>query len=201
MVRSFACVCVLLAGVFAAAPVMAGDSPIDAVQLGDGRAAALFVPRAQDRRGTLTLEDGRNAWIRGAAQRTDAHGNSTLLQMGTDVVQSSHVLLGVIVGSSRTDGRAASTVSGQPVRARVHGTAVGVYGTWLQQIGWGGWRLSRCEPAGRAVPQPCGRHHPARSGPPLAAMAGVAGRRLHIRLAQWRVLALAAAAAGAVAPC
>ncbi|WP_313139814.1 autotransporter outer membrane beta-barrel domain-containing protein [Stenotrophomonas sp.] len=133
MVRSFAGVYVVLAGVSAAAPVMAGDSPADAVGLDNGQAAALFVPRAHDRRGTLTLEDGRNAWTRVVAQRNDADGDSTLLQIGSDVVQSSHVLLGVMVGSGRIDARAASPVSGHRTKARVRGTAVGVYGTWFQQ--------------------------------------------------------------------
>ncbi|EMT5435941.1 autotransporter outer membrane beta-barrel domain-containing protein [Stenotrophomonas maltophilia] len=112
---------------------MAGDLATDAVQLGSARAAVLLALRAHDRRGTLTLEDGRNAWVRVATLSNNAYESGAAVQLGSDVLQSSHVLMGVMVGSSRSDGHVVSTASGRGGKERVQGTTVGVYGTWLQQ--------------------------------------------------------------------
>nr|WP_049440801.1 autotransporter outer membrane beta-barrel domain-containing protein [Stenotrophomonas maltophilia] len=101
----------------------------------------MFSHRLNDRIGAVSLDDGRAAWARVGRQRADLSavggqlsidGNTSVLQIGSDLLRKGNAVFGVMLGSGRADNSVASQVTGYSAKGRVRGTAVGVYGTWLQ---------------------------------------------------------------------
>lgn len=102
-------------------------------------AVNMFAHRMHDRTGTTTGE--RTAWARVGRSNADftavggqlsVDGNTSVLQVGSDLVHRGNAAFGVMLGSGRSDNRVASDLTGYTATGRVRGTAVGVYGTWLQ---------------------------------------------------------------------
>ncbi len=101
----------------------------------------MFSHRLNDR-GRAAMPGGeRQAWARVGRSNADFNavggqlsidGNTSLLQIGSDVLRSGNAVFGVMLGTGRADSRAASDLTGYSATGRVRGSAVGVYGTWLQ---------------------------------------------------------------------
>ncbi|KAG1316675.1 hypothetical protein G6F63_015970 [Rhizopus arrhizus] len=92
------------------------------------------------------------------------------MQIGTDVWRRGNAALGVMLGSGRADNTVVSDLTGYSAKGRVRGTAVGVYGTWLQQadgsegaaLRWTAKATIRARAVHRwkaATPSTCGRVH------------------------------------------
>ncbi len=105
-------------------------------------ALGMFSHRLSDRLGSLDGGDARNAWARvghGQANFTAvggqllANSNTSVLQIGTDLLRRGNAAAGVMLGSGRADSSAVSDLTGYSAKGRVRGSAVGVYGTWLQE--------------------------------------------------------------------
>ncbi|MBH1552607.1 autotransporter outer membrane beta-barrel domain-containing protein [Stenotrophomonas maltophilia] len=105
-------------------------------------AVNMFAHRLSDRMGAVAMGDERAAWARVGRSNADftavggqlsVDGNTSVLQIGTDVWQRGNAALGVMLGSGRADNTVVSDLTGYSAKGRVRGTAVGVYGTWLQQ--------------------------------------------------------------------
>ncbi|HGM6070314.1 TPA: autotransporter outer membrane beta-barrel domain-containing protein [Stenotrophomonas maltophilia] len=105
-------------------------------------AVNMFAHRLSDRMGAVAMGDERAAWARVARSNADftavggqlsVDGNTSVLQIGTDVWRRGNAALGVMLGSGRADNTVVSDLTGYSAKGRVRGTAVGVYGTWLQQ--------------------------------------------------------------------
>lgn len=101
----------------------------------------MFSHRLNDRIGAVSLDEGRAAWARVGRQQADfsavggqlsVDGTTSVLQIGSDVLRKGNAVFGVMLGSGRADNSVASQVTGYSAKGRVRGTAVGVYGTWLQ---------------------------------------------------------------------
>jgi len=109
-------------------------------------AVNMFAHRMHDRGGTRT--DERTAWARVGRSNADftavggqlsVDGNTSVLQIGSDLLRRGNATFGVMLGNGRADNRVASDLTGYTATGRVRGTAVGVYGTWLQDAeGTGG---------------------------------------------------------------
>lgn len=109
-------------------------------------AVNMFAHRMHDRTGTLTGE--RTAWARVGRSNADftavggqlsVDGNTSVLQIGSDLLRRGNAAFGVMLGNGRADNRVASDLTGYTATGRVRGTAVGVYGTWMQDAeGTGG---------------------------------------------------------------
>ncbi|MCF3501656.1 autotransporter outer membrane beta-barrel domain-containing protein [Stenotrophomonas maltophilia] len=109
-------------------------------------AVNMFAHRMHDRTGTLTGE--RTAWARVGRGNADftavggqlsVDGNTSVLQIGSDLLRRGNATFGVMLGNGRADNRVASDLTGYTATGRVRGTAVGVYGTWMQDAeGTGG---------------------------------------------------------------
>jgi autotransporter family porin len=104
-------------------------------------AITMFAHRLNDRIGAVSLDDGRAAWARVGRQQADfsavggqlsVDGNTSVLQIGGDVLRRGNAAVGVMLGSGRTDSTVVSELTGYSAKGRVRGTAVGVYGTWMQ---------------------------------------------------------------------
>ncbi|WP_322547979.1 autotransporter outer membrane beta-barrel domain-containing protein [Stenotrophomonas geniculata] len=102
-------------------------------------AVNMFAHRMHDRTGTLTGE--RTAWARVGRGNADftavggqlsVDGNTSVLQIGSDLLRHGNATFGVMLGNGRADNRVASDLTGYTATGRVRGTAVGVYGTWMQ---------------------------------------------------------------------
>lgn len=127
--------------------------PEPGAYLGNQRAAiGMFALRRDDR--TAAQAEG-GAWVRVSGRRAafgtaglridtaghsllqlEAHGNSSVLQLGTQVLAwegMGHASLGVTLGQGRADTTVVSTRTGYSARGDVAGTAIGVYGGWQQQ--------------------------------------------------------------------
>lgn len=105
-------------------------------------AVNMFAHRLSDRMGAVAMSDERAAWARVARINADftavggqlsVDGNTSVMQIGTDVWRRGNAALGVMLGSGRADNTVVSDLTGYSAKGRVRGTAVGVYGTWLQQ--------------------------------------------------------------------
>ncbi|HGM7337544.1 TPA: autotransporter outer membrane beta-barrel domain-containing protein [Stenotrophomonas maltophilia] len=105
-------------------------------------AVNMFAHRLSDRMGAVAMSDERAAWARVARSNADftavggqlsVDGNTSVMQIGTDVWRRGNAALGVMLGSGRADNTVVSGLTGYSAKGRVRGTAVGVYGTWLQQ--------------------------------------------------------------------
>lgn len=101
----------------------------------------MFSLRLNDRIGAVSLDEGRAAWARVGRQQADfsavggqlsIDGNTSVLQIGTDLVRRGNAAFGVMLGTGRADSSAVSDLTGYSAKGRVRGSAVGVYGTWLQ---------------------------------------------------------------------
>lgn len=101
----------------------------------------MFSHRMNDRIGAVSLDEGRAAWARVGRQQADfsavggqlsIDGNSSVLQIGSDLVRRGNAAFGVMLGTGRADSSAVSDLTGYSAKGRVRGSAVGVYGTWLQ---------------------------------------------------------------------
>jgi autotransporter family porin len=101
----------------------------------------MFSHRLNDRIGAVSLDEGRAAWARVGRQQADfsavggqlsIDGNTSVLQIGTDLVRRGNAAFGVMMGTGRADSSAVSDLTGYSAKGRVRGSAVGVYGTWLQ---------------------------------------------------------------------
>lgn len=101
----------------------------------------MFSHRLNDRIGAVSLDEGRAAWARVGRQQADfsavggqlsIDGNTSVLQIGSDLVRRGNAAFGVMLGTGRADSSAVSDLTGYSAKARVRGSAVGVYGTWLQ---------------------------------------------------------------------
>ncbi|MCI1075600.1 autotransporter outer membrane beta-barrel domain-containing protein [Stenotrophomonas maltophilia] len=101
----------------------------------------MFAHRLNDRIGAVSLDDGRAAWARVDRQQADfsavgrqlsVDGNTSVLQIGSDLLRRGNAAFGVMLGNGRADNRVASDLTGYTATGRVRGTAVGVYGTWMQ---------------------------------------------------------------------
>ena len=55
-----------------------------------------------------------------------------MLQIGTDLLQRGNAVAGVMLGG-RADSSVVSDLTGYSAKGRVRGSAVGVYGTWMQE--------------------------------------------------------------------
>ncbi len=104
----------------------------------------MFAHRMHDRGPVASPDDGRHAWARVGRSTADfsavgdqlaVDGSTSLLQIGSDVWRTGNAALGVMLGSGRADSSVVSRVTGYSAKGRVRGTAVGVYGTWLQNPG------------------------------------------------------------------
>lgn len=105
-------------------------------------AVNMFAHRLSDRMGAIAMGDARVAWARVGRSNADftavggqlsVDGNTSVLQIGTNVWQRGNAALGVMLGSGRADNTVVSDLTGYSAKGRVRGTAVGAYGTWLQQ--------------------------------------------------------------------
>ncbi|WP_313145358.1 autotransporter outer membrane beta-barrel domain-containing protein [Stenotrophomonas sp.] len=101
----------------------------------------MFAHRLNDRIGAVSLDDGRAAWARVDRQQADfsavgrqlsVDGNTSVLQIGSDLVRRGNAAFGVMLGNGRADSSVVSDLTGYSAKGRVRGTALGVYGTWLQ---------------------------------------------------------------------
>ena len=101
----------------------------------------MFSHRMNDRIGAVSLDEGRAAWARVGRQQADfsavggqlsIDGNTSVLQIGTDLVRRGNAAFGVMLGTGRADSSAVSDLTGYSAKGRVRGSAVAVYGTWLQ---------------------------------------------------------------------
>ncbi|WP_288469695.1 autotransporter outer membrane beta-barrel domain-containing protein [uncultured Stenotrophomonas sp.] len=101
----------------------------------------MFSHRLNDRIVTVPLDEGRAAWARVGRQQADfsavggqlsIDGNTSVLQIGSDLVRRGNAAFGVMLGTGRADSSAVSDLTGYNAKGRVRGSAVGVYGTWLQ---------------------------------------------------------------------
>jgi len=104
-------------------------------------AVNMFDHRLHERVGAVSMQEGRTAWARVGRSAADftavggqlsVDGSTSVLQMGGDVLRQGNAAFGVMLGSGRTDSRVASDLTGYTANGRVRGTAVGVYGTWMQ---------------------------------------------------------------------
>nr|WP_253902087.1 autotransporter outer membrane beta-barrel domain-containing protein [Stenotrophomonas maltophilia] len=104
----------------------------------------LFAHRMHERSGTRSRGTERQAWARVGRQQADfsavgsqlsVDGTTSVLQIGSDLLQRGNAAFGVMLGSGRADNRAVSRLTGYSATGRVRGNAVGVYGTWLQDTG------------------------------------------------------------------
>jgi len=105
-------------------------------------AVSMFAHRLGDRMGAIVMGDERAAWARVGRSTADftavgnqlvVDGNTSVLQIGSDVLRRGNTAFGVMLGSGRADNTVASRLTGYSAKGRVQGTAVGMYGTWLQQ--------------------------------------------------------------------
>ncbi len=105
-------------------------------------AVNMFAHRLGDRMGAIAMGDERAAWARVGRSTADftavgnqlaVDGNTSVLQIGSDVLRRGNAAFGVMLGSGRADNTVASRLTGYSAKGRVQGTAVGMYGTWLQQ--------------------------------------------------------------------
>ncbi|MEN5261419.1 autotransporter outer membrane beta-barrel domain-containing protein [Stenotrophomonas hibiscicola] len=101
----------------------------------------MFSHRLNDRIGAVSLDEGRAAWARVGRQQADfsavggqlsIDGNTSVLQIGSELVRRGNAAFGVMLGTGRADSSAVSDLTGYSAKGRVRGSAVGVYGTWLQ---------------------------------------------------------------------
>ncbi|PZT10328.1 autotransporter outer membrane beta-barrel domain-containing protein [Stenotrophomonas maltophilia] len=101
----------------------------------------MFSHRMNDRIGTVSLDEGRAAWARVGRQQADfsavggqlsIDGNTSVLQIGSDLLRRGNAAFGVMLGTGRADSSAVSHLTGYSAKGRVRGSAVGVYGIWLQ---------------------------------------------------------------------
>ncbi|HID8538888.1 TPA: autotransporter outer membrane beta-barrel domain-containing protein [Stenotrophomonas maltophilia] len=101
----------------------------------------MFAHRLQERSGAMVRGDGRSAWARVGRSNADFNavggqlsvdGNTSVLQIGSDLLRRGNAAFGVMLGSGRTDSSAVSGLTGYSAKGRVRGNAVGAYGTWLQ---------------------------------------------------------------------
>ena len=101
----------------------------------------MFAHRLNDRIGAVSPQAGRAAGARVGRQQADfsavggqlsVDGNTSVLQVGSDVLRKGTAVFGVMLGGGRADNSVASRVTGYSAKGRVRGTAVGVYGTWMQ---------------------------------------------------------------------
>ncbi|WP_099488437.1 autotransporter outer membrane beta-barrel domain-containing protein [Stenotrophomonas maltophilia] len=101
----------------------------------------MFSHRMNDRIGAVSLDEGRAAWARVGRQQADfsavggqlsIDGNTSVLQIGSDLLRRGNAAFGVMLGTGRADSSAVSDLTGYSAKGRVRGRAVGVYGTWLQ---------------------------------------------------------------------
>lgn len=109
-------------------------------------AVNMFAHRMHDRTGTLTGE--RTAWARVGRSNADftavggqlsVDGNTSVLQIGSDLLRRGNAAFGVMLGNGHADSSVLSELTGYSAKGRVRGTALGVYGTWLQDAeGTGG---------------------------------------------------------------
>lgn len=104
-------------------------------------AVNMFDHRLHERMGAVSMQEGRTAWARVGRSAADfsavggqlsVDGSTSVLQIGSDVLRQGNAAFGVMLGSGRTDSRVASDLTGYTANGRVRGTAVGVYGTWMQ---------------------------------------------------------------------
>jgi len=120
-------------------------------------AVNMFAHRMHDRTGTLTGE--RTAWARVGRSNADftavggqlsVDGNTSVLQIGSDLLRRGNAAFGVMLGNGRADNRVASDLTGYTATGRVRGTALGVYGTWMQDAeGTGGAYVDATMQSGR----------------------------------------------------
>lgn len=105
-------------------------------------AISMFSHRLNDRIGAVSRDEGRAAWARVGRQQADfsavggqllIDGNTSVLQIGSDVLRRGNAIAGVMLGSGRADSSAVSDLTGYSAKGRVRGSAVGVYGTWMQE--------------------------------------------------------------------
>ncbi|WP_329843780.1 autotransporter outer membrane beta-barrel domain-containing protein [Stenotrophomonas sepilia] len=101
----------------------------------------MFSHRMNDRIGTVPLDEGRAAWALVGRQQADfsavggqlsIDGNTSVLQIGSDLVRRGNAAFGVMLSTGRADSSAVSDLTGYSAKGRVRGSALGVYGTWLQ---------------------------------------------------------------------
>lgn len=101
----------------------------------------MFAHRLQERSGAMSRGDGRSAWARVGRSNADfsavggqlsVDGTTSVLQIGSDLLRHGNAAFGVMLGSGRTDSSAVSDLTGYSAKGRVRGSAVGMYGTWLQ---------------------------------------------------------------------
>ncbi len=104
-------------------------------------AVNMFAHRLNERIGAVSLQDSPTAWARVGRQQADfsavggqlsVDGNTSVLQIGSDVLRRGNAALGVMLGSGRADSTVVSGLTGYSAKGRVRGNAAGVYGTWMQ---------------------------------------------------------------------
>jgi len=101
----------------------------------------MFAHRLNDRIGAVSLQDVPTAWARVGRQQADfsavgkqlsVDGDTSVLQIGSDLLRRGNAAVGMMAGSGRTDSTVVSELTGYSAKGRVRGNAMGVYGTWMQ---------------------------------------------------------------------
>lgn len=104
----------------------------------------MFVHRLAERRGGMRAEDDRSVWARVDSQQADVDalggqlsvdGGSSVLQIGSDLLRTDNTIYGVMLGVGAANSSVVSERTGYSAKGRVRGNAIGVYGTWLQDVG------------------------------------------------------------------
>jgi len=99
----------------------------------------MFAHRMHERTGAIGSE--RTAWARVGRSNADftavggqlsVDGNTSVLQIGSDLLRRGNAAFGVMLGSGRADSSVVSELTGYSAKGRVRGNAAGVYGTWMQ---------------------------------------------------------------------
>lgn len=102
----------------------------------------LFAHRMHERNGARSMGGARQSWARVGRQQADfsavggqlsIDGTTSVLQIGADLLRRGNAVAGVMLGSGRADSSAVSDLTGYSAKGRVRGSAVGVYGTWMQE--------------------------------------------------------------------
>lgn len=104
-------------------------------------AVNMFAHRLSDRTDAMDGDEGRNAWARVGRQQSDfsavggqlsVNGSTSVVQIGSDLLRRGDVVLGVMLGSGRAESSVVSQLTDYGAKGSVRGTALGAYGTWLQ---------------------------------------------------------------------
>lgn len=104
-------------------------------------ALGMFQHRLHDRVGEPVFAQGRNAWVRVVRQQPQfttlggqlsVRGGTSVVQLGSDLLHTDGWNLGVMLGAGYGSHDVTSDLTEYQAKARLRGTAAGVYSTWRQ---------------------------------------------------------------------